>query len=86
MQIKEIYEKVSKMGLYVGDQVIVTNWIHKRLHLEILPSTFKNGRESNVRVVADGSIATVGRDELREWIAQEDTEVIRLGTGEEVKI
>lgn len=86
MQIKEIYEKVSKMGLYVGDQVIVTNWIHKRLHLEILPSTFKNSRESNVRVVADGSIATVGRDELLEWIAQEDTEVIRLGTGEEVKI
>ena len=52
MQIKEIYEKVSKMGLYVGDQVIVTNWIHKRLHLEILPSTFKNSRESNVRVNA----------------------------------
>lgn len=86
MDIKEAIEKAKARGLYVGDVVRVTNWIHKRLELEILPSTFRTGETSNVRVLPSGEIATIGRVELVQWIAQEDTEVIRKGTKEEVKI
>ncbi len=86
MNIDEATKKVKALGLYVGDRVTVTNWIHKRIHLEILTSTFKTGVTSNVRVLPSGEIATVGKTELLLWIAQPDTVVERMGTKEEVKI
>ena len=86
MNIDEAIAKAKALGLYVGDRVTFTNWIHKRIEIEILRSTFSQGITSNVRVVATGEIATVGRAELVQWLAQPDTEVQRMGTKEEVKI
>lgn len=83
MTLKEIDEKVRGMGLYVGDQVKVTNRIRRRLHLEIIQQTFLPGDTSYVRVLPSGETWGVGKVELMEWLAQPDTEVIRLGTGKE---
>lgn len=82
MDVREIKEKVDGLHLQVGDRVKVTNWIRHRLHLEIVPTTFGHGPLSNVRVVDTGEIATIGRAELDQWLAQEDTEVERRNAGQ----
>ena len=80
MTLKEMNDFIRALGLYVGDQVKVTNWIHKRIHIEIIEGTFREGDTSFVKVVPTGEIWGVGKAELMEWLTQSDTEIIRLGT------
>lgn len=72
-------QKVRELSLKVGDIVICTNWIHKRIKIQILEQIFRTGLTANVIDLDSGQVATVGRNELITWLAQEDTEVVRQG-------
>ncbi len=75
--IDEREAKVKGMNLLEGDEVVVTNWIHRRIRLRILARTFTGKAVADVVDVSTGMVAAVGRDELISWLCQEDTEIIR---------
>lgn len=75
--LEEKEAKVKEMNLAAGDEVVVTNWIHRRIRLRILDRTFTGKTVADVQDVATGIVASVGREELISWLVQSDTEIIR---------
>lgn len=75
--IEEKEARVKEMNLQPGDEVVVTNWIHRRIRLRILERTFTGKMVADVLDVTTGQVGAVGREELVSWLTQGDTEVFR---------
>ncbi|MBR0224173.1 MAG: hypothetical protein IJL93_07870 [Bacteroidales bacterium] len=77
--ISEKFAAVRELQLNYGDIVEFTNYIHRRVRVEIIDSTFHDPEVSTVKVLDDGQFASVGLVEFIDWLLQPDTVITRIG-------